>query len=189
MLSSLADSLKGHFLMAMPGMLDPNFSQTVTCICEHNASGAMGIVINRSFDDLFARAIFEELEIPCVTQAGEAPVYCGGPVSPGELFILHGPPFEWEACLRVTATVGLSNTRDILEAIAGGRGPDSYLISLGCAGWGPGQLEDEIRQNAWLTLPVFEENIFRLPLEARWEEAVKRLGIDPARLSDASGHA
>lgn len=189
MLPSAPDSLKGHFLVAMPGMMDPNFSQTVTCVCEHNDSGAMGIVVNRTFDELQARAIYEELKIPFVPGAAEAPVHCGGPVSVGELFILHGPPFEWEACLRVTETVGLSNTRDILEAIAGGRGPARYLISLGCAGWGPGQLEDEIRQNAWLTLPVFDDNIFHLPIEVRWEAAVKRLGIDPAHLSDAPGHA
>lgn len=189
MLPSAPVSLKGHFLMAMPGMLDPNFSQTVTCICEHNESGAMGIVVNRLFENLTAKVIFEELKIACAGHAETLPVHSGGPVSMGELFILHGPPFQWEACLRVTPSVALSNTRDIVEAIARNEGPESYIISLGCAGWGPGQLEEEIKQNAWLTYPVFDENIFTLPIELRWEEAVKKLGVDPTRLSENAGHA
>jgi putative transcriptional regulator len=189
MLPSAPVTLKGQFLMAMPGMLDPNFSQTVTCICEHNDSGAMGIVVNRVFDDLTAKAVFDELKIPCVPRAEAIPIHSGGPVSMGELFVLHGPPFQWEACLMVTPSVGLSNTRDIVEAIARDSGPDSFIISLGCAGWGPGQLEDEIMQNAWLTYPVFDENIFKMPIEIRWEEAIKKLGISPTRLSETSGHA
>lgn len=182
-------SLKGNFIMAMPGMSDPNFAQTVTCICEHNKHGAMGIVINRVHDALTGRDIFEELKIPCGARAGTAAVFNGGPVHVGELFVLHGPPFEWGACLRVTADLGLTNTRDILEAIGHDAGPESYFISLGCAGWGPGQLESELLENAWLTHPVFEDNIFKLPVEMRWEEAVRKLGINPSLLSDTAGHA
>lgn len=182
-------SLKGHFLMAMPGMADPNFSQTVTCICEHNEQGAMGIVVNRLSEGISVKDIFDELSIGCTPRIESIPVHFGGPVHSGELFILHGPPFTWEASLSVTPTLGLSNTRDILEAIAAGRGPDSFLISLGCAGWGPGQLEDEIKENAWLTQPVFEENIFVLPVEVRWTEALKKMGVDPALLSGTAGHA
>jgi putative transcriptional regulator len=182
-------SLKGQFLMAMPGLADPNFSQTVTCICEHNESGAMGIIINRQHEMLSAKDVFEELSIAFSFPAESIPIYIGGPVHSGELFILHGPPLEWEASLKVTPFLSLSNTRDILEAIAAGRGPRSLLISIGCAGWGPGQLESEIKDNAWLTCPAFEENLFLLPVEVRWEEAVKRIGINPALLSDAAGHA
>lgn len=182
-------SLKGHFLMAMPGLSDPNFSQTVTCICEHNEFGAMGIVINRVHDMLSAKDIFEELSIVCTSAAASIPIHIGGPVHPGELFVLHGPPFDWEPSLTITAFLNLSNTRDILEALAEGRGPRLFLISLGCAGWGPGQLEAEIKDNAWLTQPVIEDNIFRLPVEVRWEEALRKMGINPALLSDTAGHA
>ncbi len=183
------DSLKGHFLMAMPGMADPNFSQTVTCICEHSAEGSMGIVVNRRHDLLSVKDIFDELGIGGALQAEAVPVHSGGPVHPGEIFILHGPPFAWEGCLKVTATLALSTTRDVLEAIAQERGPAAFLISLGCAGWGPGQLEMEIRENAWLTHPVFDENIFVVPVAERWEAGIRRIGISPTRLSDIAGHA
>jgi putative transcriptional regulator len=189
MASNYPGSLKGHFLMAMPGLLDPNFSQTVTCICEHTDQGAMGIVINRILESLCAKNIFDELSIRCSRNAEALPIYIGGPVHSGELFILHGPPFTWRATLQVTASLGLSNTSDILEAIAASRGPESFLISLGCAGWGPGQLEHEIKENAWLTQPVFEENIFVLPFNERWAAALKKMGVDPVVLSDTAGHA
>ena len=116
-------SLKGHILIAMPGLADPNFVQTVTCICEHTEQGAMGIVVNRLHDGLFAKDIFEELSIACSPDRQSPAVHAGGPVHAGDLFVLHGTPLEWEATLRVTPTLGLSNTRDILEAIACGRGP------------------------------------------------------------------
>jgi putative transcriptional regulator len=181
--------LKGQFLMAMPGLVDPNFQQTVTCICEHNAEGAMGLVINRIHHSLTAKDIFEELNIDCSPQADRIPIHLGGPVHIAEIFVLHGPPFDWDASLMITPGVALSNTKDIIESIASDKGPDSFIISLGCAGWGPGQLEAEIKQNAWLTYPVFEENIFQMPVENRWEEAVKKMGIDPRLLSDRAGHA
>jgi putative transcriptional regulator len=187
--SIYAGSLKGHFLVAMPGLADPNFSQTVTCVCEHNEQGAMGIVINRIHDGLWAKDIFEELSIRGGMNAGSIPIHAGGPVHRGELFILHGEPLVWEASLRVTPSLALTNTRDILEAIASGQGPKAFMISLGCAGWGPGQLEAEIKENAWLTHPVFDENIFVLPVALRWEEVLKKLGVNPALLSDAAGHA
>jgi putative transcriptional regulator len=182
-------SLKGHLLMAMPGLSDPNFSQTVTCICEHNEQGAMGIVVNRLHDGLSARDIFEELSIAFNPAHPSPAVHAGGPVHAGELFVLHGLPLEWEATLRVTPAIGLSNTRDILEAIACGRGPDAFLITLGCAGWGPGQLEAEIKENAWLTQPADAEILFTLPVDVRWGEALKRIGVDPVLLSDTPGHA
>lgn len=182
-------SLKGQFLLAMPALLDPNFYQSVTCICEHNEEGAMGVVVNRIHHELSGKDIFEELKMEYAPGADSIVVHLGGPVHIGELFVLHGPPFEWEACLKITPTLGMSNTRDILESIAMGRGPHSYIIALGCAGWGPDQLEHEIKENAWLTFPIYEENIFELPVEVRWEEAVRKMGIDPTLLSNASGHA
>ena len=182
-------SLKGQFLLAMPALLDPNFSQTVTCICEHNEEGALGVVVNRVHQELSGKDIFEELKMDYAPGADSIAVHLGGPVHIGELFVLHGPPFDWEACLKITPTLGMSNSRDILESIAMNRGPHSFIIALGCAGWGPGQLEYEMKENAGLTFPIYEENIFELPVEVRWEEAVRKMGIDPSLLSNASGHA
>jgi putative transcriptional regulator len=182
-------TLKGQFLLAMPGLADPNFHQTVTCICEHNESGALGIIVNRVHYSLTARDIFEELRIQHVPGTESVPVHLGGPVHIGEIFVLHGPPFNWEASLMITPSLAMSNTKDILEAVAMDRGPQAFIISLGCAGWGPGQLESEIKENAWLNYPIFEENIFDMPIETRWQEAVKKMGIDPILLSDSAGHA
>jgi len=182
-------SLKGQFLLAMPGLVDPNFHQTVTCICEHNEGGAMGIIVNRVHHTLTAHDIFEELTIEQAPDTESIPIHLGGPVHIGEIFLLHGPPFNWEASLMITPSLAMSNTRDILEAVAMARGPQAFIISLGCAGWGPGQLESEIKENAWLNHPIFEENIFDMPIETRWEEAVKKMGIDPTLLSNIAGHA
>jgi putative transcriptional regulator len=168
-------TLKGQFLLAMPGLVDPNFHQTVTCICEHNDSGAMGIIINRVHHSLTGKDIFEELTIEYAPDADSIPVHLGGPVHVGEIFVLHGPPFNWEASLMITPALA--------------KGPQAFIISLGCAGWGPGQLESEIKENAWLNHPIFEENIFDVPLETRWGEAVRKMGIDPMLLSNTAGHA
>jgi len=183
------DSLKGQFLMAMPGLADPNFFQTVTFMCEHTQAGAVGIVINRLNSSLTGKDIFGELKIKCIPEAESISIHVGGPVHVNEIFVLHGPPFNWQGSLVVTPTLAMSNTIDILEAVAMGRGPKYFIISLGCAGWGPGQLESEIKQNAWLTCSVSEEIMFNLPVESRWEETMRRVGIDPALLSDTAGHA
>ncbi|CAB5079869.1 UPF0301 protein YqgE [Olavius algarvensis associated proteobacterium Delta 3] len=184
-----SESLKGHFLMAMPGLLDPNFFQTVTCISEHTADGALGLVINRVHQSLTADVIFNELKITAPIHAEKTPVFIGGPVHIGEVFVLHGSPFHWEGCLQVTASLGMSNTIDILETIAMGVGPAAYLLMLGCAGWGEGQLEAEIKQNAWLTSPAIDEIIFQTPADQRWEAALQGLGVDPGLLSGTAGHA
>lgn len=182
-------SFKGQFLMAMPLLMDQNFYQTVTCICEYTPAGALGIVINRVHPTLSGKNIFDELEMEYVSEAASIPIHIGGPVHIGEIFVLHGPPFDWEGCLMITPSLAMSNTRDILEKVATGHGPESYIIALGCAGWGPGQLESEIKQNAWLTSPIFEDIIFEMPVETRWEGALKKMGIDPALLLDTAGHA
>lgn len=188
-METMAGGLKGHFLMAMPGLIDPNFNQSVTVICEHNREGALGLVINRPHAVLTGADIFKELKIDCTPAAALLPVHIGGPVHTGEIFMLHGPPFTWEACLSISPTLAMSNSRDIIEAIAVRQGPQDLILCLGCAGWGPGQLEAELRENAWLTFPVQEEIIFGRPAENRWEEAVRRMGIDPALLSSTAGNA
>ena len=182
-------SFKGQFLMAMPLLVDQNFYQTVTCICEYTPAGAVGIVINRVHPSLSGEDIFNELEIESIYGAESIPIHIGGPVHIGEIFVLHGSPFGWEGCFMITSNLAMSNTRDILEAVAMGRGPKSFIVALGCAGWGPGQLESEIKENAWLTSPVFEEILFDMPIEERWEEAIKKVGVDPAMLLNTSGHA
>ena len=182
-------SLKGQFILAMPGLKDPNFYQTVSIICENNDEGSVGLVVNRLHAQLSGEDIFKELRMEFDSKSSALPVHIGGPVHIGEIFMVHGAPFDWESCLMVTPTIAMSNTRDIVEAVAMGRGPDSCILSLGCAGWGPGQLEAEIRDNAWLTSPASDEIIFDCPVENRWTEAVRRMGIDPTLLSETAGHA
>jgi putative transcriptional regulator len=183
------ESLKGHFLIAMPSMADFNFSHTVTCLSEHTDKGALGMIINRMIPSLSARSIFEELKLEYSPKAESVPVYIGGPVHENEVFILHGPPFSWEGCLMITTTLAMSNTMDIIQAIAADRGPESFIITLGCAGWGPGQLEYELSRNAWLTCPADNRIIFDSPVDIRWNAAVKKMGIDPALLTETPGHA
>ncbi len=184
-----SDFFKGQLLIAMPGLLDPNFDQTVTFLCEHNSEGAIGIILNRIHSSLSTKDILEELELEPSSGAENIPVHIGGPVNINEIFVLHGPPFEWEGCLQINTDIAMSNTIDILSAVSKGNGPKSHMISLGCAGWGPGQLEYEIMQNVWLTSSILEEIIFDIPVEERWETALKRMGIDPRLLTDAAGHA
>jgi putative transcriptional regulator len=182
-------SLKGQFLIAMPNMTDPNFFQTVVCICEHTPQGAVGIVVNRPHPFLMEKDIFDELNIETIPDKTPVPVHTGGPVLSGEIFVLHGKPFGWKGCLMVTPSLAMSNTLDILQEIARDKGPKSYIISLGCAGWGPGQLDDEIRENVWLTSAVWEAIVFDINTENRWDAALKKMGIDPLLLSAAAGHA
>lgn len=182
-------SLKGQFLIAMPALLDPNFYQTVVCISEHTAEGALGLVINRVHSTLTAEAIFDELSMSFTENTSSLPIHLGGPVHLSEIFILHGPPFDMDSSFMITPTLALSNTREVLQRIAREKGPEAFFISLGCSGWGPGQLENEIKENAWLTYSISEKVIFQVPVEKRWEAALNEMGIDPAVLADAAGHA
>jgi putative transcriptional regulator len=183
------ESLRGHFLIAMPSLADPNFHHTVTYICEHTPEGAVGLVINRVHGELTLGAVFKELNLESVPETDALPVNLGGPVHMEQIFVLHGPPFGWEGCCPVTSSIALSNSRDLLEILAKGRGPESFILTLGCAGWGPGQLEAEIMANTWLTCQASEIVLFQTPIESRWEQAARLMGIDPARLSDTVGRA
>jgi len=184
-----SESLKGQLLIAMPRLNDPNFFQTVSFICEHTQAGAVGIIINRVHPFLTGKEIFEELNIDCVPAASSVRIHIGGPVHVDELFVLHGPPFNWQGCLVVSPSLAISNTNDILGALAAGKGPRSFVITLGCAGWGAGQLEYEIKENAWLTGAASNEIVFNTPIESRWDVAVRKMGIDPDLLSHTAGHA
>jgi len=183
------ESLKGHFLIAMPGLNDPNFSETVTYLCEHTDEGSVGLVINRVHPELTIDTVFQELELKSVPEVNSVLIHLGGPVHPGQIFILHGPPFGWKACRPVTPTLALSNSMDLLEKLAKGQGPESFIMTLGCAGWGPGQLESEIMANVWLSCPASEIILFKTPTERRWEEAARLMGIDVRFLTGAPGHA
>jgi putative transcriptional regulator len=189
MQETMPQSLKGHFLLAMPSLVDPNFSRTVTCLSEHNAQGSMGLVINRVHELLTAREIFEELKLEYLPESGRRPIHIGGPVHSSELFMLHGPPFEWQGCFRIRDDLAMSNSLDLLQAVAQGQGPAECLICLGCAGWAPGQLEMELAQNSWITSPVDRGIVFNVPVEERWEAALRSMGIDPALISSTAGHA
>lgn len=182
-------SLKDHFLIAMPSLADPNFFQTVTYICEHNSEGAMGIVINRPLD-IRLGDILEHMDIDARdAHAERLPIFLGGPVQTDRGFVLHWPVGDWQGTLTVTDRIGLTASRDILAAIAQGMGPERSLIVLGYAGWGPGQLEQEMAANAWLSGPADMDILFELPPEKRWAAAAKLLGIDIHRMSGEVGHA
>lgn len=184
-----AASLTNHFLIAMPGLADPNFYHTVTYICEHNSNGALGIVINRPLNTRLGE-ILEHLDIKATTpRIADQTVYLGGPVQPERGFVVHRPLGEWDATLKITNNLGVSSSRDILAAIADGNGPDRTLIALGYAGWGAGQLEQEIAQNAWLSGPADDHILFDLPVERRWSAAAQLLGVDLNLLSSDAGHA
>ncbi len=180
--------LKGQFLIAMPGLDDPFFGKSVICICEHSPEGALGLVINYPHSLISVKQIFDEFKMD-YDRSGAPSLYIGGPVQLEEIFVLHSGPFDWQGTLPVTPEVALTNTVDILEAISTQKGPDKYLMMLGCAGWGPGQLEAELLDNAWLTTPLVAPVIFDVEPENQWEEAVKSAGIDPFLLTSTAGHA
>ena len=181
--------LTNHFLIAMPGLMDPNFFHTVTYICEHSEEGAMGLVINRPME-LQLADIFEQLQIKITdTSITHKPVYLGGPVQGDRGFVLHDSKSEWESTLRVTDEISVTTSLDILHAIANGTGPNNSLITLGYAGWGAGQLEEELAQNAWLSGPAKSEIIFKRASQERWQAAADLLGVDLNLLSSDAGHA
>lgn len=182
-------NLTNHFLIAMPTLEDINFSGTVTLICEHNEEGAMGIVINRPTDFSLGELLQQLDMIQDADLYSDTLVYRGGPVQEEHGFILHQPLGNWQHSLQITDNLALTTSKDILQAIAEDRGPERRLIALGYAGWGTGQLEQEISANAWLTTPADEEIIFDLPSNKRWEAAAAKLGIDLTLLSSETGHA
>ena len=181
-------NLTSHFLIAMPAMSDPNFSRTLTFVCEHNERGALGIVVNRPIEVTLS-ALFRQVEIPLAEGAlSQQPVYFGGPVQFDHGFVLHRPVGAWKSTLSV-GEIGLTTSRDILEAMASGNGPSEQIVALGYAGWAPGQLENEILQNGWLTVQADTDLIFNLPPEARYDAAMHALGVNTANLSEEAGHA
>lgn len=182
-------TLANHMLLAMPGMLDPNFSTTVTLICEHNDEGALGIVINRPLS-LKLGGLFQQLDLDDVDPlAAEHLVFMGGPVGQERGFVLHDTSQSYENSLPVSDDIQLTLSRDIIDAMATGTGPEKSLVALGYAGWQPGQLEDEMLANSWLTVPASPDVVFDLPFEDRYAAAAQILGIDISQLAPDAGHA
>lgn len=184
-------TLRNQFLIAMPALEDGNFQRSVTYICEHTEDGAIGIVLNRPADvtlgDLLAH-----MELPRSNGVPPStPVYLGGPVQPERGFILcaSGPEAAVDEGLQVSSEILVSTSRELLRTIAAGKGPSRFLIALGYAGWGGGQLEQELADNSWLTGPADPEVIFDLAWEQRWQAAARKLGIDIHLLSNLAGHA
>ena len=182
-------NLTNHFLIAMPTLEDPNFHRTVTYMCAHSEEGAMGIVINRP-TDLRLADVLGQMSIPVSNATVEnTRVLLGGPVSRERGFVLHQPPGDWDSTLQVSGEIGIATSRDILSEIAEGRGPEQSLVVLGYAGWGAGQLEQEVLDNAWLSGPISKQILFEVPFEERWASATRLLGVDPEQLSHQVGHA
>lgn len=178
-----------QFLLAMPGMADPNFSGAVIYIAEHSDKGALGLVINRTME-LDLRSLFERIALPLApgALAGE-PVFFGGPVQTDRGFVLHRPLGSWHSTVAVAEDVGLTTSKDILEALAQGDGPDEWLVAVGYAGWAPGQLEEEILRNGWLTVCADLDVVFRRAPEDRYDAALAALGVSFTALSGVAGHA
>lgn len=173
----------------MPSMADPYFAKSLTYVCEHNDQGALGVVVNRPID-MTLQALFERLSLTLEPHGlSDAPIYFGGPVQTDRGFVLHEPAGNWQSTLRVREAIGLTTSKDILEAVGRGEGPEKLLVTLGYAGWSAGQLEHELTQNAWLTVEAKDAIIFDLPAEERLAAAMELLGIDYARLADSAGHA
>lgn len=186
---STTASLKSQLLIAMPTLQDPNFARTVTYICEHGDHGAMGIVLNRP-TDLCLADVLQHMQIEGgMGAAGEQIVYLGGPVEEERGFVLHTHTEPWDSTLAVDEEISITTSRDILEAMARGTGPRRTLVALGYAGWGAGQLERELQQNAWLSGPADQSILFDLPADQRWEAAARLLGVDLHLLSTDAGHA
>ncbi|MGD9389332.1 MAG: YqgE/AlgH family protein [Thioalkalispiraceae bacterium] len=181
--------LSNQFLIAMPALEDPNFSHTVSYICEHTPQGAMGVVINRP-TELVLGDLLEQLDIEAGDEdIARIPVYHGGPVQLDRGFILHEPIGDWDSTLSVSDDIGLTMSQDIIEAIAHGMGPKKFHVALGYAGWDEGQLEEELLSNAWLTGPADKRIVFDEPVERRWQAAAASLGIELNLLSSDVGHA
>lgn len=181
--------LTGRFLLAMPGMQDERFQKTVIYMCAHGPEGAMGLVVNKPLESISFPDLLEQLDITMPPSGEGIEVMFGGPVETGRGFVLHSPDYMHDATMVVDEDVALTATIDILRAIAEGDGPAQSLLALGYAGWGPGQLDDEIMANGWLSLDSDPTLLFDTDVDDKWTAAMRKLGIDPLMLSDEAGHA
>ncbi len=181
-------NLTNQLLIAMPAMDDPNFSKTVALICDHNPQGALGLIINKPLPMKMGE-IFEQLDIELISPLSERHVLRGGPMQTDRGFVVHRGGGQWDSTLKVSDSLHVTTSRDILAAMARGEGPQEGMVALGYAGWDGGQLESEIRANVWLNVQADVGLIFDTPFEARWHAAARLLGIELSRISPISGNA
>ena len=185
-------NLANHFLIAMPSIQDPIFGGTVVYVCEHNDKGVLGVVINKP-TDMTMETLFDRVDLKLAeglrATVVDEPIMFGGPVQDDRGFVLHSPGGRYSSSLSVTDDVAFTTSIDVLEAVASGGGPARMLVSIGYAGWSPGQLEEEISRNGWLTVGADARVLFELPIEERYNAAIKLLGIDPFMLATEAGHA
>jgi putative transcriptional regulator len=182
--------LDGKLLVAMPGMGDPRFEKSVILMCAHSAEGAMGLIVNRPTPDLSFANLLEQLSIPRAPEGRDIRVHFGGPVERGRGFVLHSADYKGgPATMKIEGGYGMTATLDILEALARGEGPSRAILALGYSGWGPGQVEAEIKSNGWLVVDAAADLVFSADDAGKWTGALKRLGIDPLTLSAAAGRA
>jgi putative transcriptional regulator len=181
--------LERQILIAMPGMVDSNFAGSVTLLCQHNAEGAIGITINR-MSSFTLGEILSQLQIDCSNEAiRKLAVLEGGPVAPDRGFVIHSPQDGYESSMKVGQEIMVTTSRDVLAAIASESGPEKYIVALGYAGWGGGQLEGEMLANAWLSVSADTDILFDLPVPKRFDSALGRLGIRIDQLLSEAGHA
>jgi putative transcriptional regulator len=184
-----SDFLTGQLLIAMPAMADPRFAQSVIYLCAHTPEGAMGLVLNRPLKSPSFEDLLRQLEVAPVPPARRIRLCAGGPVDNARGFVLHTTDWTGEGSLRVDDGLALTASLDVLKAIAEGGGPREGILALGYAGWGPGQLDSEIQQNAWLSVSADETIVFDADHDTKWRRAFAKLKIDPLLLSDVAGHA
>jgi putative transcriptional regulator len=178
-----------QLLIAMPSMTDPNFSQTVTLVCEHSERGALGLILNRPLP-MKLLDVFEQLGLDMAdTRIGDQSVLRGGPVQTDRGFVVHRHGGRWDSTLQISSSIQVTTSRDVLAAMARGEGPPNAFIALGYSGWDAGQLEQEVLANSWLNVPADDNLIFELPFGERWQAAGKLLGVDLTRISAVAGHA
>jgi putative transcriptional regulator len=187
-MSQLPTSLAHHLLVALPSLTDPTFTRSVVLVCQHDEDGAMGVLVNQPSEYTLGD-VLAQMEITTDNAALRGQVVLnGGPVHPERGFVIHDDPRDWDACLAVGEGVFLTTSRDILEAMARGDGPRNALVTLGCAGWSAGQLENEVAENSWLAVPAEPDLLFNTPLDERWQGAAARIGVDLFRHTGYSGH-
>jgi len=183
-------SLTGELLVAMPQMMDPRFARSVIYICAHSEeAGAMGLVVNKLIASLTMDELFAHLKLEPSEVGRSRPVHFGGPVEPGRGFVLHTADYREEATLPVSEEFAVTATLDILRAIGRGEGPRRSILALGYAGWAPGQLDAEIQANGWLSVDADAELVFDDDIDAKWQRALGKLGVDLTMLSTDAGHA
>jgi putative transcriptional regulator len=180
--------LANQFLVAMPGLEDDNFNHSVTLLCEHSEKGALGLVINRPMS-LHLQEMLDQMGLPREQMRGDPIVYWGGPVQPERGFVVHSAPSGWDSSMPIGDDLYITTSRDILAAIGRGEGPKQYFVALGYAGWGAGQLDEEVLRNSWLNTPVDRSILFHTPVGDRWRAATRLLGVDITHLASVAGHA